>query len=165
MRPVLPLNGSYHKVNTVAPLLLDFSHLLPIPGHVIGVSRRHRRGSGECCLVPKKHTVPTVLTINKYTFLSQMVTEPTRQTDTSASIIELFFTSNDTLMNQTRVLPGVLDHEAVFVESSLRPTKKQVCPRCIFKYQKADYDGFRQKLKKLIPSLLEKANTLDLNTL
>ena len=35
----------------------------------------------------------------------------------------------------------------------------------IFKYQKADYDGFRQELKELTPSFLKKANTLDLNTL
>ena len=47
-RPVSPLNGSYHKVSTVAPFLLDYSGLLPIPGHVIGVSRRRRRGSGIC---------------------------------------------------------------------------------------------------------------------
>ena len=43
--------------------------------------------------------------------------------------------------------------------------KKPTCPRHIFKYQKADYDGFRQELKELIPSFLEKANTLDLNIL
>ena len=94
-----------------------------------------------------------------------MVTEPTRTTATSASILELFFTSNDTLMNQTRVIPGVSDHETVFVEASLRPIKIPTSPKRIFKYQKADYDGFRQELKKLTPSFLEKANTLDLNTL
>ena len=44
-RPVSPLNVSYHKVSTVAPFLLDCSDLLPIPGHVNGVSRS--RGEGE----------------------------------------------------------------------------------------------------------------------
>ena len=68
-------------------------------------------------------------------------------------------------MNQTRVIPGISDHEAVFVESSLRPIKKPTCPRRIFKYQKADFVGFRQDLKELMPSFLKKANTLDLNTL
>ena len=48
-----------------------------------------------------------------------MVTEPTRPTETIDSIIEIFSTSNDTLMNQTRVISGVSDHEAAFVESSL----------------------------------------------
>ena len=36
--------GSNHKVNTVAPFLLDCNGLLPIPGHAIGVSSRPRRG-------------------------------------------------------------------------------------------------------------------------
>ena len=44
-RPVSPLNGSYHKVSTVLPFLLNCSGLLPIPGHVIGVSQRRRGGS------------------------------------------------------------------------------------------------------------------------
>ena len=45
-RLVSPLNGSNHKLSTVAPFLLDCSSLLPIPGDVIGISRRHRRDSG-----------------------------------------------------------------------------------------------------------------------
>ena len=106
-----------------------------------------------------------MLKTSKDAFLSQMVTEPTRTTETSASILELFFTSNDTLVNQTRVIPGISDHEAVFVESSLRPIKKPTCPRRIFMFQKADYDGFKQELKDLTPSFLEKANSLDINTL
>ena len=49
-RLVSPLNGSYHKVSTVAPFLLDCSglHVLHIPGHVISVSRSCRRGSSVC---------------------------------------------------------------------------------------------------------------------
>ena len=45
-RPVSPLNGSYHKVSTNAPFLLDYSGLLPIPRHVNRVSRSRRRDSG-----------------------------------------------------------------------------------------------------------------------
>ena len=51
------------------------------------------------------------------------------------------------------------------MESSLRPIKKPTCPRRIFMFQKADYDGFKQELKDLTPSFLEKANSLDINTL
>ena len=53
----LPLNGSYHKVSTVAPFLLDCSGLLPIPGHLIGISVKRRRGSGIRLLVPEKHSL------------------------------------------------------------------------------------------------------------
>ena len=94
-----------------------------------------------------------------------MVIAPTRITETSASTLELFFTSNDTLVNQTRVIPSISDHEAVFVESNLRPVKKPVCPRHLFKYQKADYDGLRQELKDLTPTFLVKAISQDINTL
>ena len=52
-RPVSPLNGSYHKVSTVAPFLLDCNGLLPIPGHVIGVSGRAGEAAAYAVLVPK----------------------------------------------------------------------------------------------------------------
>ena len=53
-RPVLPLNDSYHKIRTVTPFLLDCIGLLPIPGHVIDVSWRRRRGSGVRCFGAKE---------------------------------------------------------------------------------------------------------------
>ena len=54
MRSVWPLYGSNHKISAVAPFLLDCSGLLPIPGHVIGVSQRHKRGNGVCLIGPKE---------------------------------------------------------------------------------------------------------------
>ena len=62
-----------------------------------------------------------LLTIVKDMYLDQVVTEPTRITETSSSTFDLFFTSNQTLVNKVEVIPGVSDHEAVFIESSLRP--------------------------------------------
>ena len=70
-----------------------------------------------------------LLTASKDAFLTQMVTEPTRITESSSSILDLFFTNNDTLVNQVRVLPGISDHEAVFKEASHRPMKKISSPR------------------------------------
>ena len=51
------------KVSTAAHFLLDFSGLLPIPGHVIGVSQRRRRGSGVHRFVAKE-TQPMIGFIN-----------------------------------------------------------------------------------------------------
>ena len=48
VRPVSP------QVSTVALFLLDCSGLLPIPGHVIGVSRRRRQGSSVRCFGAKE---------------------------------------------------------------------------------------------------------------
>ena len=64
-----------------------------------------------------------LLKSSKDVFLGQMITEPTRDHD----------------------------HEAVFVESSLRQNKKQTRPRRTFKYQNDEYDGFRQELNDLTP--------------
>jgi dihydroorotase len=34
--------------------------------------------------------------------------------------------------NKVEVIPGISDHEAVFIESSLRPLKVKVPPRKVF---------------------------------
>jgi hypothetical protein len=61
-----------------------------------------------------------LLTIIKDTFLDQVVQEPTRVTETTASVLDVFVTNNSTLTNKVEVIPGISDHEAVFIESSLR---------------------------------------------
>ena len=106
-----------------------------------------------------------LLTISRDAFLTQMVAEPTRITETSANTLELFFTSNDTLVNQTRVIPGISDHEAVFIESSLRPIKKPTCPRRLYKYHKADYDGFKWEMRDFTTTFQDKVNSMDINTI
>ena len=69
-----------------------------------------------------------LLTIVKDMYLDQVVTEPTRITETSSSTLDLFFTSNQTLVNKVEVIPGFLNHEAVFIESSLRPMRVKTPP-------------------------------------
>jgi hypothetical protein len=58
--------------------------------------------------------------------LDQVVQEPTRVTETTANVLDLFFTNNSTLTNKVEVIPGISDHEAVFIESSLRPLNTDV---------------------------------------
>ena len=69
-----------------------------------------------------------ILAIVKDMYLDQVVTEPTRITETSSSTLDMFFTSNQTLVNKVEVIPGVSDHEAVFIESSLRPMRVKPPP-------------------------------------
>ena len=38
------------------------------------------------------------------------------------------------LYKKVEVIPGISDHEAVFIESSLRPLKVKVPPRKVFMY-------------------------------
>ena len=106
-----------------------------------------------------------LLTITKDTFLEQVVTEPTRVTESNSNILDLFFTNNETLVNQVHVIPGIGDHEAVFIESSLRPMKKVTSPRKIFQYHKADYEDFKAELRDYTSDFLSKAPSTDINTL
>ena len=49
--------------------------------------------------------------------------EPTRITETTSNTLDLFYTSNKTLINKVEILLGITDYEAVFIESSLRSMK------------------------------------------
>jgi hypothetical protein len=76
------------------------------------------------------------------------VLEPTRITETQSNTLDLFFTNNNTLVNQVRVIPGISDHEAVVIESSLRPIKKLVITREVWQYRKEDYDNLKKELNE-----------------
>jgi hypothetical protein len=76
------------------------------------------------------------------------VLEPTRITKTQSNTLDLFFTKNNTLVNQVRVIPGISDHEAVVIESSLRPIKKLVITRGVWQYRKEDYDNLKKELNE-----------------
>ena len=94
--------------------------------------------------------------------LDQVVTEPTRVTETTLSILDLsFFTSNQTLISKVEVIPGSSDHEAVFIESSPRPMRVKTTPRKVFQYRKADYEGMKQELKAFQIEFEELAKTED----
>ena len=60
-----------------------------------------------------------MLDISKNSYIDQLVNEPTTNTETNSNILDLFFTNNETLVNQVKVIPGISDHETVFIESSL----------------------------------------------
>ena len=92
--------------------------------------------------------------------LDQLVLEPTRITETQANIRDLFFTNNETLVNQVRIIPGISDHESVFIESSLRPMKKQIPPHKVWQYRKANYDQLREELHQY----QQEFNKLDAST-
>jgi hypothetical protein len=55
--------------------------------------------------------------------LEQMVSKHTYITESSQSTLDLIFANNSTFINKVEVIPGISDHEVVYVESSLRPDK------------------------------------------
>ena len=106
-----------------------------------------------------------LLTIAKDCFLDQMVTEPTRTTEDTQNVLDLFFTNNQSLVNRVETIPGMGDHDAVMVESSLRPHKIVKPARKVYIYRKADYAGFGEDLRNFKDDFLEQAKTSDVNQL
>ena len=83
----------------------------------------------------------------KDSFLNQVVLDPTLITETTSHILELFFTRNQTLINKVEVIPGISDHEAVFIESSLKPMKVKTLAKKVYQYRKADCKSMKKELR------------------
>lgn len=94
-----------------------------------------------------------------------MVTQPTRITETTANTLELFFSNNSTLINKVEIIPGMSDHEAVFLESSLLPMKVKTPPRKVYQYQMADYEGLKKDLKAYQQEFEKEAESEDVEHL
>ena len=88
-----------------------------------------------------------LLDISKDNFLDQLVLEPTRITEDTENTLDLFFSNNQTLVNRVQVIPGISDHETVYIESSLRPSKATTPPREVNCYKKADFESLRRELR------------------
>ena len=88
-------------------------------------------------------------------FLQQLVSQPTRITETTESLLDLFFCNNRSLVNTVEVISGISDHEAVYIEASLRPHKTPQPPRTVFCYNKADYDSVKKGLHILHRDIVE----------
>ena len=72
-----------------------------------------------------------------------------------SSVLVLFFTDNSSLVNTAKVIPGISDHEAVYVDASLCPHET----RCrVFQYKNADYNGIRSGLQELYSELSASPN-------
>ena len=82
-------------------------------------------------------------------FLQQLVSQPTRITETTENSLDLSFCNNSSLGNTVEVITGISDHEAVYIEASLRPHKTPKPPRTVFCYNQADYESVKTGLHTL----------------
>ena len=101
-----------------------------------------------------------LLSITQDFFLDQVVRFPTRTTEDTSNILDLFFTNNKTLVNRVEPLPGISDHDTVFIEISLSPVTKPTVPRKINLFHKADFDNFKKDILASSFELGENANIL-----
>ena len=77
--------------------------------------------------------------------LEQMIEEPTRMN----AILDLVLTNHPHRISRPSVIPGISDHDAVYVEFAMGISAKLQKPREIKLYRKADWDGLRGYLKPL----------------
>ena len=83
--------------------------------------------------------------------LTQVVTQPTRLNNT----LDLFLTTNPTLIKEVKCQPGLADHDMVSAESLLKPTTHKPKPRKTFIFKKADWPALKLKLKQFQESFIK----------
>ena len=81
---------------------------------------------------------------------TQVVTQPTRLNNT----LDLFLTTNPTLVNEVKVQPDLADHDMVSAESLLKPAVHKQKPRKTYLFRKADWQTLKQKMKRYQESFL-----------
>ena len=81
--------------------------------------------------------------------LSQLQEEPTRLD----SILDLTFTANPSLIRNLNNIPGIADHEAVIIDSYIRPTFSIQKKKKVYTFNKADWPSLNDYCKKLSDSI------------
>ena len=97
---------------------------------------------------------------NKFA-ISQVQMEPTR----GENNLDLFFTTNQLLVKNSTVVPGISDHDMVVTDCELRPIYNRPKPRKTFQFSKANGDKIECATKKF-RSAFEKTfsqNTVETN--
>ena len=85
-----------------------------------------------------------------------MVTKPTRK----KNILDLFLTTNSTLIQQSIVALGVSDHDGIpIIDMATRPKINKPKPRKIYQYHKANLDNLKSDLQKLSNNMTNRANS------
>jgi hypothetical protein len=74
--------------------------------------------------------------------LEQLVEDPTR----GSNILDLYLTNRPTFVKKVSVVPGISDHDAVIVDTCLRPSINKKVRRKIFKYTDENLDAVKQDL-------------------
>ena len=77
--------------------------------------------------------------------LEQIVREPTRINNT----LDLFFTTNPTLVERSTIVPGISDHDGIpLIITSCKPRVIKQKPRKIYTYHKANTQALKEDLLK-----------------
>ena len=81
--------------------------------------------------------------------VKQLVEAPTR----GNNILDLFFTSNPSLVSKCKPIPGVGDHDAVLVDTLAKPQRSKPVRRKIYLWDKADLPNLKQEARNITTTL------------
>ena len=81
--------------------------------------------------------------IHDYNF-TQAVSEPIRQDN----ILDLFLTTNPTLITEVKCSPGLGDHDLVSAKAILKHSQHKQKPRNVLLFSKADWPKLKSKMKE-----------------
>lgn len=85
-------------------------------------------------------------------FLSQLICEATRITQSSRSILDLFLTNVPSSVQSVEVIPGFSDHLAIMATLQYnRPSPKKVT-KYVYNYARANWDQLSLSLLQLLPT-------------
>ena len=99
-------------------------------------------------------TITCKILLTSFLF-TQLVTEPTRITETSATVLDLVFVSIPDKVQKCSVLPGISDHELVLTDIQVRLKHVEKPKRKIYLYNKGDFDSFRIDLAEFKQDFFE----------
>ena len=81
--------------------------------------------------------------------VEQLVEAPTR----GNNILDLFFTSNPSLVSKCKPIPGIGDHDAVLVDTLAKPQRSKPVRRKIYLWDKADLANLKQEALNITSTL------------
>ncbi|XP_061174900.1 uncharacterized protein LOC133184046 [Saccostrea echinata] len=87
--------------------------------------------------------------------VEQLVCTPTR----GDKILDLFFTSNPSLVQRCKVIPGVGDHDAVLIDSLIQPLRSKPARREIYSWDKADMTSLRRDINNFVQDFITRPFT------
>ena len=83
--------------------------------------------------------------------LKQTLTLPTW----GQNILDLFFTTNPTLVDNVSIIPSLSDHDIVLAKVNAKPEISKQVPRTILLYKKADWEQLKQSMRDLHSELTQ----------
>ena len=77
------------------------------------------------------------------------MTSPTR----GQNILDLFLTTNPTLVDNVSITPGLSDRDTVLIQVNVKPEVLKQVPRNIHLYKKTDWDQLKQSMRDVYAEL------------